>query len=584
MPRIIKALALLAFFTTGCIVNTGANHGIIQVQWEPVGGSCSALGIDSVTIRVEPADGSFPSIANVSCTQGSRSISVPEGDYDVRVEGLSAQDTVVAVTPWQTVTALAGFTQPTGVLPLGPTVVTSGSIGVAWTIAGDSAIAGCAKRGIHTVVVSVLDETKTVIVASAESQCSAGQLTVNNVPIGVRYLQIDGLTQNNTVEWGNVSLYGPIDVPADTLVLVEKPIDLAPLTRALTGSISLGWTVLGTAANTGCAKYGVQTIAISVLDGSGKQVISTGSVPCANGSAIISNVPSGSRMLQLDGLNAQGQLVVGNDPLTGPFQVTGGTQTVISPAVNLVQLSGAGGLTLTWTVLGKAPATECAKYELTNVDVRVLDDQKTQVLASVQVPCKNGTATLSNIPAGARYIQLDGLGPQTADSYGNVLLAGPVQIMANNDAKLANAIDIGKRTVVSLDWAFADGGSCASHQIGSVLVEVRDAGDKVVVPMNDPFAVKPCSISASSTYAQRVVDMGFVQPMCAIPPGAKGLVICNIPGSTIGVTLSGANQPSGAIQFGGSMQVKQIPVGTHIPVATALLLAPCTAGNPCTAP
>jgi hypothetical protein len=202
----------------------------------------------------------------------------------------------------------------------------------------------------------------------------------------------------------------------------------------------------------------------------------------------------------------------------------------------------------------------------------------------LQVPCSAGNATVANIAAGKRFVQLDAVGPSAPEAWGNINLDGPMVIENGKVTSAAKAIDIAKRSVISLDWAMANGGSCAGNGVGTVYVEVRDANNKLIVPMSDPWAAKPCSLTSADSYDARVIDVGYAQPQCAIPPNAKGLVLCNAPAGGLGVFLTATPASSTFAKLGGSMNITGFEAGSHIAVISPVVLSPCSGANPCVQP
>jgi len=486
MQRMLRSLVSVLFLSVlsalclpGCVVN-GSTRGVLIVRWQTASGTCASNGIQSVRLTFDGVGThSQIQVPNIPCDLGSQSVSLVEGDYNVHVEGIGPGGATVATSGSQLIAVLGGSTQSSSVLVLGgSTGGGTGAVAVAWTVGGDAALAGCLKNQIDKVVVSVLDESKATILASAQATCTAGQITVTGVAAGTRYLQLDGITTQNKSTWGNATLYGPFTAVAGATVAISKPIDLTLLQPVGGGSVVVSWTIFGQSAAQACAKFGIDKITVSILDQSQTQTMGGATVTCSMGSATVSGLVGGSGFVQVDGASAAGQFNFGNAALYGPIQVPGSGSQVIPTSIDLIDL----------------------------------------------------------------------------------------------------------RSTISLDWQFADGGTCGAHNVSTVYVEVRDGANKIVVPMNDPYAAKPCNLSAADANDVRLIDLQFAKPTCAVPTGAKGLVICNVLGATIGVTLSTKDASTGAIAYGGSMQVKQIPPGTHTPIATPVLLAPCSGQNPCTTP
>lgn len=359
----------------------------------------------------------------------------------------------------------------------------------------------------------------------------------------------------------------------------------------LSGTLSLAWTVSGQPAAQGCAAAGLTKVEVLVLDATKSKVLAKGASDCAAGQATVSVPQATGAWVQVDGYapnDAAGSPSWGNSPLTGPHTITAHKNVQIAAPIDLVKLSGvqpsgSGNVYVTWTIAGEPPASGCAKRNISAVHVRVLDEKKKEI-AQLQVPCGAGNATVANVAAGTRFVQLDAIGPGAPEAWGNVNLDGPMKIENGKVTSGSKAIDIAKRSVISLDWAMANGGSCASNGLATVFVEVRDANNKLIVPMSDPWAAKPCGLSNADSYDARVIDVGYAQPQCAIPPGAKGLVLCNAPAGGLGVFLTATSAGSTAAKLGGSMNVTGFEAGSHIAVISPVVLSPCSAVNPCVQP
>jgi hypothetical protein len=247
--------------------------------------------------------------------------------------------------------------------------------------------------------------------------------------------------------------------------------------------------------------------------------------------------------------------------------------------------TGGGAVVLSWTVMGEQASVGCAKHGISTVTVSVLNNKRTLVNAHTTLPCATGKVRLANIPAGPAYIQLDGTTTDKLTYHGNLELHGPLTIVAGADVVISKTLDIGDlRSSIELQWQFANSNTCAGNNIDEVLIEVRDANDKVVVPITAADANKPCELDSGAPTNLRVIDMMFSTPQCNVPAGAKGLVICGITSGRVGVHVSAKDKTTGQIVFGGSMELKGIPSGSHVKSPTKVSLATCTATNVCAKP
>ncbi len=220
----------------------------------------------------------------------------------------------------------------------------------------------------------------------------------------------------------------------------------------------------------------------------------------------------------------------------------------------------------------------CQAHAVQKVVISILDETKKTVLASAAVSCGAGGANLIDVPEGRVMLQLDGVTADGAVTFGNDPLLGPLDVKAGIGIAIQNPIDLRDlRGTVSLDWAFADGGTCGSHSTSTVYIELSDlaSGAKVVVPWNDPWAKKACDLGPTASYAARAVDMQFAEPSCSIPVDAKGLVICGVRTSTLGVRAFAVDKVTGNPTYGGTMIIKPVEMGKHTLVANPLLLSPC---------
>lgn len=474
----------------------------------------------------------------------------------------------------------------------------TGSLRAAWTIQGEAPLSACAKYGIQNVTVSVVDASQTKVLGSATTGCTAGQLRVDGLPSATgTYVQVDGYAATDAAgkpSWGNSPLTGTFVIQGGVTTQVQTAINLVPFNAPTGGSLVTAWTVQGEQAATGCAKRGITKVTVSVLDASQTKVLGSTSGPCGNGQIKVDGLPAATgTFVQVDGYTASdaaGKPSFGNAPLTGSFTIQPGMTTQVSAPIDMIPLiggnprTGFGNVYVDWTVAGEAAATACTKYGIVQVTARVLDAKRAE-LGSLTVPCNSGNATLANIPAGTgRWLQIDAVGPKLPDSWGNINLDGPFTISNGQVSMPPKPLDMGKRSVLSLDWAFANGSSCQSSGVSTVFVEIRNAANQVVVPTSDPWAAKPCDLSVASGYDARVIDYANLEPRCAIPPGAKSLVLCNVNTATVGVTLAGTGPKSAMPLVGGSMQIAQFQPGSQTNVLEPIVLAPCGAGNPCIQP
>jgi len=292
-----------------------------------------------------------------------------------------------------------------------------GSVRVQWQPAAGST---CASLGVSRVQIQLTNQTTHTLVTTNDSFCETGSSTIL-IDAGTYTIAITGLSSANSMVTDTAQEVQTIVGGATTFT------GIMPLRSP--ASIAFNWTVGGLPAASGCGQFGITQVTAVLLDKSQKTVISTTSFNCASGAGAIPVSVSDTYYLQLDGFaptDAKDNPSFGNSPLTGPIQfVAAGTLSV--GTVNLASLKAPafGGLSVGWTAFGQAAAAGCASKNLSNLTVKVLGADKTQVLASTPATCASGVLSLSNLPAGSVYVQIDGVLPGLANAYGNVNLMGP---------------------------------------------------------------------------------------------------------------------------------------------------------------
>ncbi len=348
------------------------------------------------------------------------------------------------------------------------------------------------------------------------------------------------------------------------------------------GTLEVQWSVPG-----GCDSQGIATVRVRSSRGSITDAETSG-IACNKGFQSLTVSP-GVHTVTIEGFSTGGALLASASINSILVEANASTTTPIATLTSQGNQVGLGTLQLAWTINGQPAASACGANGLTKVHISLLDSTKQNIIATAEANCASGGANMTGVPTGTAYVQLDGATAAGVLTFGNPTVFGPVNILPSATTFIDGAIDlVSMAAVVSLDWQFQDGGTCGSHGAQFVLVEVSDLTNgttQVVVPMSDPWAKKPCDIGPNSNYDARVIDMQFATPTCTIPTGAKGLVVCGITGTAIGVRISVIEAASNTILYGGNMQIKQIPAASHVPIDVPLYLAPCnTTDNICGAP
>lgn len=331
-----------------------------------------------------------------------------------------------------------------------------------------------------------------------------------------------------------------------------------------------------------CATVGVSTVAIRLTGSNGS--VRDLTVQCERLTQQIS-VEEGTYTVTVDGIGPGGNLVVQGPAQTvyasaGSIQLT---SLVIFPAPAPITPSS-GSVDIAWTVLGQAPAAACGKYGVQSVTVTVLDATRTKVDASAEVACTTGSVIIDFVPPGTHYLRLDGRTQQNVLQFGTINDYGPITVTAGVKTFVQNALNIADlRSAVSLDWVFADGGNCSTHNVTTVKIQITDGAGKIIVPYDDAAATKPCNLNGASEL-QRIIDLQSVAPTCAVPPGAKGLIICNVLQDKLNVSVLAFDATTGAPSYGGGFGIANIPISAHLPLNQPMVLSLCNnSSNKCVA-
>ena len=335
-----------------------------------------------------------------------------------------------------------------------------------------------------------------------------------------------------------------------------------------------------------CGTAGIASVHVRLTSLSGINTDLSGLV-CDSYSQSVS-VPGGTYSITVDGLDGTNQVITTGGPIT--VNAPNGL-TTLAPIVTLgASTGGASAVAAAWTIAGQPASSACGALGLSTVKVLVLDKDKKTPIGSVTVACSAGQAVVSNLSPGSSYLEIDAMDASGAIVYGNNPVYGPFNIQSGVTTSFQTAFDLvplstqpAANTAVSLDWIFADNGTCASHNVDNVLVQVEDANGQIVVAMTDPDASKPCNMAAGTT-KQRVIDMKSVNSTCIPPVDAKSLYICNITGTSVGLHVTTVDKQTGQYLYGGSMQVKQLVAGTHTAIQTPLSLSACGGANTCSHP
>ena len=373
-----------------------------------------------------------------------------------------------------------------------------------------------------------------------------------------------------------------------TTLVRSIPAQLA-LTLTLVATMTLSGCIVQSNGNTGVLEVNwtqsvcstASTVRVRASRNGAVESEVTG-ILCSHGTQSLFVTP-GTYNVTIDGVASNGS-VVGSATLANLTVFSG--QTTATAPISLTGGSGSGEVQLHWTIAGESAKFGCAKAGLTTVVVSLLAPTGGTVLSTAQTTCSDGGINLTGVAAGTYRLQLDGHTSGGALTWGNAQPTEAFTVAPGTSVIVQNPIElVDLRAAVSLNWQFSDNATCKSKNVDWVLIDVRDGANKIVVPMTDPYAKKPCDIGPNSEYDFRVIDMQFAKPTCAIPPNAKGLIICGITDKAIGVSVTTIDAFTGALQYGGFIKIENIPAAQHTAITTPLYLSPCNdTNNVCSAP
>lgn len=260
MPLVAALVGLLA---SGCIVNsTTTGFGTLEVQWQVPGG-CDSQGISNVRIRSSRGSIVDAEQSGIACSKGFQSLTVNPGVHTVTIEGFSAGGTLVASASIGSVLVDANRVTTTPIASLtGQSAL--GNVQLSWTIAGQSAAAGCNAAGLSKMFISILDPSKTKIVATGEANCASGGANLTGVPTGTVYIQLDGATAGGAILYGNPTVFGPVEVLPAATTFIDGAIDVV----SMTSTVSLDWQFQDGGT---CGSHGSEFVLVEVSDLAGGQ-------------------------------------------------------------------------------------------------------------------------------------------------------------------------------------------------------------------------------------------------------------------------------------------------------------------------
>ena len=297
--------------------------------------------------------------------------------------------------------------------------------------------------------------------------CALGSMTVE-VGEGHYAIHAEGIAPNGTV----VAVTPTVSVPVIAYAQVYSPVlTLSPVgspAQTGIGGLSLAWSVLGENAATGCAKYLIDKLDITVLDTDQTRELQVIRVPCGAGQVAFSNLPTGAVYLRIDEANPVDTHAYGNADLAGPFAILSGQTTTIPLPIAVTQR------TIVAVPVAFSGGGTCAGHGVGNVQYRISGNDK------VIVPFSDADATKPCALDNATYAQ------HVID-----LLHSPPTCAVPASATglvICNAMGFSKLTVEAHGWVGGGVGYGAA-------MDILGLSDGNLTAVTTPLLLQPCGVA-----------------------------------------------------------------------------------------
>lgn len=414
--------------TTWLDLQAGKSKGRLTAMWT-VGGmppalACKAAGIQSVDVHV---------LSNYKVTvEATRQVACGDGRVDFDELGLGKRWVLIIANtssgghlsstpqvagpydiesnPASPAVSVVDFPVPAGVGPIGGVDPASNLKGltIRWKFDAGAALTavGCATKGVESVRVELLGASvaNPPLLAVQEAPCSAGSVTFAAVPAGVVSTHIVGKNaQGATTYEGQAAVSG--GAPAGTIV--DVGLALTP--------ISVTWTVLGSPAEVGCAKAGLDSLSVQFLPPAESSLMpKTLTVPCGSGGATWTGKGAqGVWLIRVSGATSGGESY-GTMPLETVQVWANSADTSTFAQADLARTSA--NLAVSW-VISKGNQAIC---DAADTHVHVLD--KTGADYLLKVPCAQGAMTFVGLKPGTYFLAVTAV-----NKFGNIVLQLPAQ-------------------------------------------------------------------------------------------------------------------------------------------------------------
>ncbi|HEY2404983.1 MAG TPA: hypothetical protein VGI10_03225 [Polyangiaceae bacterium] len=307
---LLSILTLFLLLTSSACTVTSSDSGpvgVISVGWTLESSSdpnqCSAHGASTISIQLFDNTGAqFGAASTAACSGLSTMITnVPVGAYTVKAELLDSIGNLLTSVVTTANPVIVNEGQTSGVVidfPAGSFVqpgITTGTLGVSWTIASATDPTQCANNGASSIELQLTDTAGTPIGAATTAACTAFATTIDGIVPGTYALTVTMLDVNGA------AVTTPFSIPNLTITAgatTSQPVDF-PLNSFIggtttTGSLEVDWTI-GSGTNAAdCDAHGAANISLQLYDQSGTPIGARTLDPCSSFSATIPGLEPGS--------------------------------------------------------------------------------------------------------------------------------------------------------------------------------------------------------------------------------------------------------------------------------------------------
>ncbi len=331
-------------------------------------------------------------------------------------------------------------------------------------------------------------------------------------------------------------------------LLVLVMLSACSVTTTSGGTLDIDWTVAGSVDPNECTTVGAQSVSITLIDSLGVESGST-VVSCGSLSTSFLGLNADTYQVNASLLDANGNVLVSDTSVVSVAD-TGTTDDEIAFEA---PLSGAGSLTVTWTVEDSAASNACEAAGARTIQLALFDATGAPVGDAETADCEAFSATITNLPAGnysltAQLFDASGAAVTTlASTDGITIAAGQPQTQAVNFSA-SSFVSGGNSSTgsIAVTWTIEESNetaSCDKYSASSISIQLYEADG--VTPVGDASVISCVAFQATltnltpGTYTIGAQLVNAVMPVSsAIPPqpitvgaGATSKVVFDFPAS-----------------------------------------------------